>query len=118
MQKVNVSETSKKDLSGPALRTFFNIAKVWDLSTSDQRTLLGHIPESTFFKWKKEAPGTLSHDTLERISYIIGIYKALQILLPTPQSADRWIKKEKNFTGCHFWARGYFIMVPIIQTIE
>ena len=94
MQKVNVSETSKKDLSGPALRTFFNIAKVWDLSTSDQRTLLGHIPESTFFKWKKEAPGTLSHDTLERISYIIGIYKALQILLPTPQSADRWIKKE------------------------
>lgn len=86
-------QTHKKDLSGPALRTFFNIAKAWDLSNGDQRTLLGKIPESTFFKWKKEMQGTLSHDTLERISYIMGIYKALQILLPNPKSADTWIKK-------------------------
>ena len=29
---------------------------------------------------------------LERISYVIGTYKALQILLPSEQAADAWIK--------------------------
>jgi hypothetical protein len=40
-------------------------------------------------------------DTLERISYVMGIYKALHILLPTPQAADAWVKKpnEANITN-------------------
>ena len=32
-------------------------------------------------------------DTLERISYMLGIFKALNILLPDEDAADRWIKK-------------------------
>lgn len=90
----NHMTAQKKDLSGPALRTFFNIARDWHLSNTEQMTLLGHIPESTFFKWKKGAVGKIPHDTLERISYLIGIYKALQILLPHTHSADTWIKKK------------------------
>lgn len=35
----------------------------------------------------------LSQDTLERLSYIFGIYSALQVLLPRPEAADTWIKK-------------------------
>ena len=85
-----------KNLSGPALRTFFNIAQVWRLSNGEQMTLLGKIPDSTFFKWKKGSVGKLPHDVLERISYIIGIYKALQMLLPRVQSADEWIKKKND----------------------
>lgn len=46
-----------------------------------------------FFKWKKEKHGHLSQDTVERISYIMGIYKALHILLPTSEAADTWPKK-------------------------
>jgi hypothetical protein len=55
-------------------------------------TLLGSPPRSTFFKWKKEG-GNLSNDTIERISYVLGIYKALNILFPDPAVADAWIKK-------------------------
>jgi hypothetical protein len=40
----------------------------------------------------------LSRDTLERISYILGIYKALQILLPDAAAADAWIKKPNSAT--------------------
>jgi hypothetical protein len=29
---------------------------------------------------------------LERISYVLGIYKALQILLPDPARADAWVR--------------------------
>jgi hypothetical protein len=35
----------------------------------------------------------LPRDTLERLSYIFGIYKALQILLPRSDAADAWVKK-------------------------
>ena len=80
-----------RDLSGPALRAFFRIAEAWRLSATQERALLGNPPASTFFKWKKAQSGNLSRDVLERISYVLGIYKALQILLPEPERADRWI---------------------------
>ena len=69
-------------LAGPALRTFFRISDAWKLSNDDARKLLGDPPRSTYFLWKKTGAGQLARDTLERISYILGIYKALQILLP------------------------------------
>jgi hypothetical protein len=61
-------------LVGPALRAFFNLAERWKLRVADQRKLLGDPPESTFYKWKRERDGTLSRDTLERISYLLGIF--------------------------------------------
>ena len=74
--------TDRKRLSGPALRTFFRIADLWVLSVDEQMTLLGLTAKSTFYKWKKNPDVVLPRDTLERISYVVGIYKALQILLP------------------------------------
>jgi len=69
-----------RTLAGPALRAFFRITSAWGLKSIEERVLLGHPPESTFFKWKKDEEGSLSRDVLERISYVLGIYKALQIL--------------------------------------
>ena len=80
-----------QDLAAPALRAYFNIATQWQLTAAQQRVLLGNPPSSTFFKWKKERRGPLSRDVLERISYVLGIYKALQILLPDSDRADAWI---------------------------
>lgn len=89
----NVPEVAQKNLSGPALRAFFNIASAWNLNAKQQRTLLGNPPSSTFFKWKRDMGGTVSRDVLERISYVLGIYKALQILLPDTERADAWISR-------------------------
>ncbi len=83
----------RRGLSGPALRTFFRIAELWGLSAEEQMTLLGITARSTFFKWKKDADAILPKDTLERISYVLGIYKALQILLPDEKAADAWVKR-------------------------
>ena len=82
-----------EQLGETALTAFFNITTAWNLSADDERTLLGAPPRSTFFKWKGERVGKLSADTLERISYVMGIYKALHILLPTAEAADAWVKK-------------------------
>ncbi|WP_338847733.1 antitoxin Xre/MbcA/ParS toxin-binding domain-containing protein [Massilia sp. W12] len=80
-----------------AIRAFQNIANLWQLSVDEQLILLGNPARSTWFRWKKE-PHTarLERDTLERISYILGIYKALQILLPDPAAADGWIKRPNH----------------------
>lgn len=85
--------TDRKGLSGPALRTFFRIAVLWGLSVDEQMTLLGVTARSTFFKWKKNPNTVLPKDALERISYVLGIYKALQILLPDEKAADEWVKR-------------------------
>lgn len=88
---------SSRDLSAAGLRAFFNIARDWELSTDEQMVLLGAPGRSTFFKWKA-APETadLKRDTLERLSYLLGIYKALQILLPAAAAADAWVKKPNS----------------------
>ncbi|WP_017461626.1 MbcA/ParS/Xre antitoxin family protein [Dyella ginsengisoli] len=81
------------DLGGPALRSFFRLAEVWKLRVVEQRKLLGDPPESTFYKWKREQDGSPGRDVIERISYLLGIFKALQILFPDPAQADAWLRK-------------------------
>jgi hypothetical protein len=80
-------------LAPGALRTFFRIANSWRLTSKETRILLGNPPESTFYKWKSGRVGVVPRDLLERLSYLLGIYKALQILLPHPSAADAWVKK-------------------------
>lgn len=82
--------------SGPALKAFFKIAERWYLDTDEQMGLLGLSARSTYFKWKKDLDGHLSLDTLERISYLLGIFKALHVLLPDEQAADSWIRKPNS----------------------
>ncbi len=75
-----------------ALKAFFGITHKWGLSGEQERILLG-IPKATFYRWKQQREGSLTPDTLERISYILGLYKALRILLPTENAANQWIHK-------------------------
>lgn len=81
-----------------AFQAFINIAEKWQLKREQQTTLLGNISNSTYHEWKKRIETKqelkLHKDTLERISYILGIYKALNILLPSTNAADNWIHKK------------------------
>jgi hypothetical protein len=82
----------RRALSGPGLRTFLNIAAAWRLTVDQQRALLGWPASSTFHKYTSGDCGTLSFDTLTRISLVIGIYKNLQVLYPEPAFADEWVR--------------------------
>ena len=74
------------------MNAFVRIADMWGLSAEQQRVLLGNPSRSTYFKWRKDEDPPLPPDTQERISYILGIFKDLQILLPDAREADTWIK--------------------------
>ncbi len=75
-------------MGGAAFLTFFRIAELWKLSSDEQMTLLGLTSRFTYYKWRNEPPKRLAPDLLERLSYIFGIYKDLQVLLPDPRAAD------------------------------
>lgn len=97
---LGLSAKKKRDLSGPALRAFFKLLESWDLSDEEARALLGEVSRTTLHNWKTHPPKALARDTLERISYMLGIYKGLQILLPQKTRADGWIKEpNKAFCG-------------------
>lgn len=92
----------RQRLSAPGLRTFLNVAAEWGLTGEQQRVLLGGIPPSTYHKWKGGSVGTLSYDQLERISLMLGIYKALRLLFADDASGVRWLKAANTdlpFTG-------------------
>ena len=84
-------------LGGPALRTFFRIAQLWELTAAEQMRLLGDPPRSTFYKWREASVAGQSpripRDVLERLSYLLGIWKALQILFPDAARADAWVRR-------------------------
>jgi len=88
------TDIDRKALTGPALRTFFNIAEAWKLREPEQMRILGIDSRSTLQNWKRGLVASISRDTLERISYIFGIYKGLHILLPA--TADEWVHKPNS----------------------
>jgi hypothetical protein len=96
MEETRVPAEGRRALGGPALRAFFRIAELWGLSADEQMRLLGAPARSTYFRWKKHGSDQLPRDTLERISYVLGIYKALQVLLPDAAAADGWVRRPND----------------------
>jgi len=85
------------DMAEAGLTAFFSIAEEWGLDSEQQRTLLGSPGRSTFFEWKKRKKAHLSRDTLDRLSYLLGIYKAVHILF-SDATAIRWLHNPNSDT--------------------
>ncbi|MGH9656799.1 MAG: antitoxin Xre/MbcA/ParS toxin-binding domain-containing protein [Bryobacteraceae bacterium] len=85
---------TRERLSQSAVDGFFAIMDKWRVPVERAGDLLGGMPRSTVYKLKTAA-GTLRQDELTRISYLVGIYKALHILLPE-DLADRWIGRPND----------------------
>lgn len=82
-----------------ALKAFFNLAAEWGLTREQQVTLLGKPSQRTYYRWKAGEVSGLPHDTLERISVLLGIYKATHILLPEPERANAWVQRRNEAFG-------------------
>lgn len=82
-----------------ALRGFFHMMDAWDVAAEDARILLGSPAERTYYAWRRGDGARVSEDTLRRIGYVAGIYKALQILYSAPELADSWIKRPNRAFG-------------------
>lgn len=78
--------------AGGAIRTVMRIFDKWGLGPAEAMTLLA-LPRATYYRWRENPPRaeTLTRDIQERLSYVLGIYKALHILLPREEVANAWV---------------------------
>ena len=75
------------------LRAFFKITKLWELNPVETAQLLGQTDLNAIDAWASEEGPDINKDTLQRISYILGIFKAVNILLPIPERANDWMRR-------------------------
>jgi len=85
--------------AGAGLKAFFSIADQWKLSNDAARSLLGQPKERTFFNWKKGQVANVPADTMRRISYLLGIHKALRLTFNNPENIYGWIARENEDFG-------------------
>ena len=86
---------TRKRLSHAAIEVFFRIIEVWEIRNEDAMALLGGISNGRYFELKKSRRGILTQDELTRISLLIGIFKALNILF-SQKLAQQWISRPNS----------------------
>lgn len=89
------SRAARERLSPAALKAFFNIMARWKLRDEDARALLGGVSNGPFYEMKRNPDRTLDTDRLTRISYLVGIFKALGIL-HSEALADAWVRQPNS----------------------
>ena len=85
------SPEARARLSAPGLQAFFVIMARWNVRDQDARALLGGVTNGPFYEMKRAPDRVLDIDRLTRVSYLIGIFKALRIL-HGDALADRWVR--------------------------
>lgn len=87
-------DLSSKDVQGRlsrgAIPAFFKLANAWALRDEPARQLLGGVSNGVFYQLKRGEKKTLDQDKLTRISLLLGIFRALNILY-SRKLADAWI---------------------------
>jgi hypothetical protein len=114
------SREARQRLSPAALAAFFNIAERWHVRDEDARALLGGVSNGPFYEMKRNPDRTLDADRLTRVSYLIGIFKALGILY-SEAHADAWIHQPNTnpiFAGQTPLAYMIAGGLPAMQTVR
>jgi hypothetical protein len=93
---VDLSVRAERERLTPgALRTFFRMMARWQVRDEDARALLGGVTNGPFYEMKKNPDRVLDPDRLLRISYLIGIFKALNLLY-SETLADEWVRRPNS----------------------
>jgi hypothetical protein len=90
---VDLSSAAERErLSPSAISAFLKIADKWGVCDEDACALLGGISNGQYFEMKNNSKRVLDTDALTRISYLIGIFGALNVLYSVPL-ADAWVQR-------------------------
>jgi len=110
----------RERLSPSALKAFFQIMGRWQVRDEDARALLGGVSNGPYYQMKKNPNRVLDADTLLRVSYLVGIFKALHIL-HSDAIADEWVRlpnTNRLFAGQSPLAYMLAGGMPAMQTVR
>lgn len=118
------ARSERERLSKAALKGFFKLVAAWKVRDEDARELLGGLSSSSYYEWKKHPDRVLEVDRITRISYLLGIYKALHIIYGD-QLADEWVglpNKNPIFAGrtplSHMLGGGLLAMQTVRKLLD
>ena len=77
--------------AGAMFRAVLNLFRLWDI-TDEQAAVLLDLPVRTYRRWKTGEIGRTSRDARARLSNLIGIHKALRLIIKEPQRGYLWVK--------------------------
>ena len=86
---------TRKRVSPAAIEAVLTILKKWGLKNDDAMLLLGGISKGRYYGLKKSSTGQLTQDELTRVSLLIGIFKALNILF-SEKLANQWVSRPNS----------------------
>ena len=81
------------------VRAGIRLFEQWRLSDAQARRLLGDPSARTYARWKRGEAARVPADTARRLSYLMGIHKALRYLFKEPERAHAWVRKENTAFG-------------------
>ncbi|MDE0172655.1 MAG: DUF2384 domain-containing protein [Defluviicoccus sp.] len=88
---VDLSDRAERErLGGAAARAFVNMMARWKIRDADARGLLGGMSNGAYYALKKQPGRMLDEDRIRRVSYLVGIFGALNALYGE-ELADRWM---------------------------
>jgi hypothetical protein len=119
----NLGERAERErLSASALKAFFNIMARWKVRDEDARVLLGGVTNGPFYEMKRDPDRVIDTDRLTRVSYLVGIFKALHVLHGRA-IADEWVQLPNSnpiFDGqtpLAYMARGGLPAMQIVRRL-
>jgi uncharacterized protein (DUF2384 family) len=86
---------TRKRLSPSGVEAFLKITENWELRNEDAMALLGGVSNGRYYQLKRSRRGVLTQDELTRVSFLIGIFKALNILF-SRKLASQWISRPNS----------------------
>jgi len=120
---VDLNDRSVREkLSTSAIKGFIKLAAAWSLRDEEACALLGGLSSSAFYEWKKKPERLLEVDRITRISYLLGIYKALHILYGD-KLADQWVSMpNRNVifggkTPLHYMQEGGLLAIQTVRQL-
>lgn len=93
-----------------AWKSLQNLITRFQFDEEESLRLMGDMPRSTYYKGLKSHSPKLSRDQLERISYLLGIYKGLRILFTDSAQAMSWINRPNTLSPFNGMAPKAFML--------
>lgn len=89
-------DKSLKISDAVAWKSLKNLTEKFDFKPKEVMTLMGEIPKASYYAGINQHKGKLNRDQLDRISYLLGIYKSLRILFDDSQQAMGWVNRQNT----------------------
>lgn len=114
-----ISRTAQPVSEAVAWKSLQKLVERFQLSEAEATCLMGDMPRSSYHKGISTHQGRLTRDQLERISYMLGIYKALRILFTDSAQALSWIDRSNELPPFHrMTPRAYLLEGSLIRLAE